>query len=250
MGTNHNRLYHEKIVEPSPYSTYDNVISRDKDEKQTEKFLENTEPICILADKVYSHCGRKDCFPRFKVEIANKGEPLEFLDIIFQEGYIEADTLSITPIGPRRPNFSRVKFTMKIPFTIKLRNKVSNDVMSINGCLPDILKDMVLFIPEARNEFDFRIVIETRSEPLAIPEIIDGQMELPIGVFSITRVVGRVQLFIPAYSFIPDPPEEEKFEQFHEEMCYEFKSRPFPEDFFPPQFEDRDGMLEKLEKNR
>ncbi|QEK12095.1 hypothetical protein FQB35_06740 [Crassaminicella thermophila] len=241
-----NQSIHRKITEPAPYSTYDSHINIQTNIKQSKQDM--TEPICILADKVYSYCQQRDCFPRFRMETSNKGEELQFIGINFQEGYISEGTLKVTPIGPKRPNFSRVKFILKIPFTIKLRNASSGDIVSMNGLLPDMIKDVVLFMPEARNEFNYRIVVETRSEVLAPPEIIDNHIEIPIGVLSVIRVVGRVHLLIPVYSLQLEPPEAENFEESEKSISQEFDNRPFPDDFFPPQFEDLDIGIQMLKK--
>lgn len=237
-GPNYNKSFQPKIPEPAPYSSHRDTHHPYSSTKPMEAFQDMTEPICIIGDKVYSFCQQRDCFPMFKIDIMDKGIPIQFVDICFQAGHIADGTLCVTPIGIRRPNFSRIKFTLQIPFTMSFRNRVSGETLSTNGFLPNIHKDLVLYLPEARNEFDYRIVVETRSEILAPPEISDGKMEVPIGVFSIVRVVGRVQLMIPTYSFVPDPPEGEKFQELEEHMCHEFDSRPFPNDFFPPQFED------------
>ncbi|MBF8984823.1 hypothetical protein IZY60_14865 [Lutibacter sp. B2] len=208
--------------------------------KQSQSLSDLVEPVCILCDKVYSFCQQRDCFPRFSLNIKDIGEQFKFIGINFQEGYISEGTLNVTPMGDRRPNFSRVKFTFKIPFTVTLKNIISSETISINGLLPEISKDIILFMPEARNEFDFRIVVETRSEVLVPPEIIDNKIEIPIGVFSIIRVVGRVQLSISAYDFNPEPPEGETFEETEKIIYQEFDNRSFPDDFFPPKFEDLD----------
>lgn len=240
MIPNDNKLMHEIIDEPAPYATYDSYMNKQKKIKQLPKATENKEQTCILCDKVYSYCKQKDCFPKFGMKILNEGEQFQFWGVVFQEGYISEGTLKVIPIGPKKPNYSRVKFILKIPVTIRLRNNASGEILSINGLLPDILKDVVLFMPEARNEFNFRIVVETRSEVLAPPELLEGKIEIPIGVLSVIRVVGRIQLLIPNCSSILEPPEAENFEESEKSMCQEFDNRPFPDDFFPPRFEDLD----------
>ncbi|TCO79059.1 hypothetical protein [Marinisporobacter balticus] len=239
---NTNKSIHQKIAEPAPYATYDSHM-RKRTEKQLEIITDTIEPVCVLADKVYSYCQQRDCFPKFRVKIGNQEEQFQFVGITFQEGCIAEGTLNVTPVGSKRPNFSRVKFMLKIPFTISLRNNASHETISINGLLPDILKDVVLFMPEARNEFNFRIVVETRSEVLAPPEMIKEEIEIPIGILSVIRVVGRIQVLIPAYSLSLEPPEAENYEEVEKSMCQEFGNRVFPDDFFPPKFRDLDiGM--------
>lgn len=185
-----------------------------------------TETVCIITDKVYAHCQQRECFPRVVEEI---GEGT-FKDIRFKPGFIVDGTLVVNDIE-NRPNFKRVRFTLRIPFEI-----IKKDGKVIKGFLPDILKDIVLFIPPARDEFDFRIVVETSSKVLGTPSVTDKKLTFAVGIFIIVKVVGRVQLLIPALGFCPEPPECEEFSP-DEEICDQFDYEPFP-DFFPPQFED------------
>ncbi len=232
---------YQKISEPTPYPSEarNSLYTTDK-KNSIQSISEMVEPICILADKVYSYCQQRDCFPSFRINIQHPAEQLQFITISFQEGYVSEGTLKIMPIGPKRPNFSRIKFTLKIPYTIQLRNKVSNEFVTLNGLLPELLKDVVLFMPESRNEFNFRIVVETRTETLAPSHIAENFIEIPIGIFSVIRVVGRTEILIPAYCFAYEPPEGENFQDCEETICQEFKKRPFPDDFFPSKFQDLD----------
>ncbi|WP_427339126.1 hypothetical protein [Caloranaerobacter sp. DY30410] len=185
-----------------------------------------TETVCIIADKVYAHCQQRECFPEVEVDL----EGGTFKSIRFKPGFIVDGTLIVTDL-PNRPNFKRVRFTLRIPYEI-----TRTDGTVIEGFLPDILKDIVMFIPPARDEFEFRIVVETRSQVLDTPTEIDGLLRFAVGTFLIIKVVGRVQLLIPAFGFCPEPPECEEFSP-EENICKQFDYEPFP-DFFPPQFED------------
>ncbi len=88
-------------------------------------------------------------------------------------------------------------------------------------------------MPDARDEFQFRIVAETSSEILGEPIETDNKLTFAVGVFIITKVVGTVQLLIPAYGYCPAPDPCTEFSP--EDLCDEFDDQPFP-DFFPPQF--------------
>ncbi|QZY57022.1 hypothetical protein [Crassaminicella profunda] len=242
--SNYNKSVQRKISEPAPYTTYERNINKFVNTKSSKISREITEEACILVDQVYSYCQQKDCFPKFKKSLPNKGETFQFIGIVFKEGYIAEGTLNVTSIGPKRPNFSRVKFVLKVPFTIRLRNTVSGECVSVNGFTPDIVKDVVLYMPEARDEFNFRIVIETRSEVLTPPEMIENKIKLPIGVLSVIRVVGRIQLSIPVHPEPFEPPEAENYEESEKSVRKEFDNRPFPDDFFPPQFQDSDISIQ------
>lgn len=201
------------------------------DPSHEDKFMDEdlnyiTENVCIITDKVYAHCQQRECFPDIKYEIEETFESIKF-----GAGFIVPNTLIVSPIK-NRENFKRVRFSLRIPYIIK---NTKGD--TFEEFLPDISKDIVLFIPdEVRDEFDFRIVVETSSKVLGDVVKCDGKLNFAVGVFVIVKVVGRVQLLIPAYGFCPEPPECEEFSP-EADICESFDYLPFP-DFFPPQFED------------
>ena len=67
------------------------------------------------------------------------------------------------------------------------------------------------------DEFTFKIIVDTLSEPLTEPVFDDRPLLFTVGVFMIIKVVGKVQLLIPEYGFCPVPPECENFQP--EEIC-------------------------------
>ncbi|SNS33111.1 hypothetical protein SAMN05446037_100822 [Anaerovirgula multivorans] len=200
---------------------------------QQDPYFPDFTPVCIIADKVYAHCQQRECFETVAVQLP-KGGNFEFVDITFNPGEIIHGTLVITPI-PNRPNFSRVRFRVRVTYTLRVRNIETGVIITIPGELPEIQKDIVLFIPEARDEFTFSIVIETASQLLNEPIEEDGCLVFAVGVFIIIKVVGRVQLLIPEFGFCPEPPECEEFSP--DDICEIFEMEPFPA-FFPRQFED------------
>ena len=105
--------------------------------------------------------------------------------------------------------------------------------------LPDIPKDIVLFIPDARDEFEFRIVVETKSVVLAPPIQTGDTLTFAAGVFIIVKVVGTVQLLIPTFGYCPAPDPCEEFSP--SDICDEFDYRMFP-DFFPCQMNDEECL--------
>jgi len=183
------------------------------------------EQVCIITDKVFAQCQQRECFPDIVADIDGG----TFQSIRFLPGFIVEGTLIVTDI-PGRPNFRRVRFTLRVPFVITRTNGTT-----VEGFLPDIFKDIVLFIPDARDEFDFRIVVETSSQVLGDVAQTDGSVIFAVGVFVIVKVVGRVQLLIPAFDYCPAPEPCEEFGP--GDVCDDFEYVPFP-DFFPPQFED------------
>ncbi|GFN36013.1 hypothetical protein [Tepidimicrobium xylanilyticum] len=183
---------------------------------------------CVIVDKVYAQCQSRQCFPSLEVETKNG----TFSSIQFKQGFIVPNTLRTDNI-PNRPNFKRVRFTLRIPYIITLSNG-----QTIENNLPDIDKDIILFIPEARDEFQFNIVTETSSKVLGQPVVMDDRVVFAAGVFIIIKVVGRVQLLIPTFGFCPEPPPCQEFAP--EDVCDDFDNQPFPL-FFPLQYGDLFG---------
>lgn len=201
--------------------------------QQLDPYFPDFRAECIIVDKVYASCQQRECFEDIAVQLPVDG-CFKFVSIIFHPGEIVPGSIVITPI-PNRPNFSRVRFRISVGFTVRVFNKDGGGIIEIPGQLPEILKDIIIFMPEARDEFTFQIVIETASQILAEPQIEDGSIVFQVGVFIIIKVVGRVQLLIPAFGFCPEPPECEEFAP--DDICIDFESAPFPE-FFPRQLED------------
>ena len=201
--------------------------------QQLDPYFPDFKAECIIVDKVYASCQQRECFDEISVQLPEDG-CFKIVSINFNPGEIVPGSLVITPI-PSRPNFSRVRFRISINFTVRVLNKDTGCIVEVVGALPEIVKDIIIFMPEARDEFTFQIVIETASQVLAEPQIEDGILTFPVGVFIIIKVVGRVQLLIPAFGFCPEPPECEEFSP--EDICIDFESAPFPE-FFPRQLED------------
>ncbi|NMB07448.1 MAG: hypothetical protein GX981_03540 [Tissierellia bacterium] len=183
------------------------------------------EKDCLIVDKVFCSCQQRKCFP--KVEVDLDGNP--YKSIKFKPGFIVPNTLVITDIE-NRANFKRVRFTLRIPYEIKTKSE-----KTIERFLPDILKDIVLFIPDARDEFEFKIVVETSSSIIGKPIRTENILSFAVGTFIIIKVVGKVQLLVPTFGYCPEPDPCEEFSP--ESVCDEFDYYPFP-DFFPPQFND------------
>ncbi|HLR34868.1 MAG TPA: hypothetical protein VK071_06005 [Tissierellales bacterium] len=180
---------------------------------------------CIMVDKVYDQCQQRECYPKVEIDIGSKS-----FDIIrFKQGFIMPDTLKISDI-PNKPHFRRVQFTLRVPYEVIL-----SDGTSVEGFLPDTKSDIVMFIPDTRDEFEFKIIVETNSQVLGQPMVIEKNLTFTAGLFIIIKVLGRVQLLIPTFGFCPEPPECEEFSP--EDICEDFDCHPFPL-FFPLQYQD------------
>jgi len=146
---------------------------------------------CILANKVYSQYQQRNCIFNMAVYV---GED-DFKKITFKPGFIADGTLKIRSIK-NHPHFEKVTFQLKIPFQI-----VTTKNNIIDGYLPNILVDKIMFMPKARDEFSYDINVETYSKLLCPPIKQDNQLNFPVGVFIKVGAIGKVQLFIPTYEF-------------------------------------------------
>ncbi|MDA8228423.1 MAG: YncE family protein [Desulfitobacterium hafniense] len=201
---------------------------------------EVSESVCIIVEKVFASCQQRECFPAFTIQLPTGGvPPFTFVSMTFANGVIVPGSIIITPI-PSRPNFSRVQFTVQIPFTLILRDS-TGALFTITGNLPDIDKDIVLFFPPTRPEFDLSLRIETRTELLTSPLFTATSVEVAVGSFVVTKVTGLVQLLVPAFGYCPEPPVCEEFPSGPSNPCINFFDTtltPFPTDFFPRQLDE------------
>ena len=199
-------------------------------EARMQEILNIFDTDCVIVDKVFASCQQRECFPAVEVEVGKK----RFDRVRFKPGFIVPNTLIVTDIE-NRPNFRRVRFTLRVPFEVlDCYGKVIAE-----GFLPDILKDVVLYIPDARDEFEFRIVVETKSVVLSEPIQTGESIVFPVGTFVIIKVVGEVQLLIPAFGYCPAPEPCEEFSP--TDVCTAFDYEDFP-DFFPCQMNDEECL--------
>lgn len=183
------------------------------------------EKDCLIVDKVFCSYQQRKCFPKIEVDLDGKF----YKSIKFKSGFIVPDTLLITDIE-NRSNFKRVRFTLRIPYEITTKTGTV-----IEKFLPDILKDIIVFMPDSRDEFEFDIVVETSSLVIGNPIRSENILSFAVGTFIIVKVVGKVQLLIPTFGYCPEPDSCEEFSP--ENICDEFAYYSFP-DFFQPQFND------------
>jgi len=157
-------------------------------------FIHDLKTTCIIADKVYFQCQQRDYFDDINIIIGSEN----FKGIVFKPGFIADNTLIITDIK-NRPNFKRAQFILKVPFDI-----INTSDGIIQSYLPDIPKNIVLFMPDSRDEFSFKVIVETDSSVLTDPIKLNNHLSFSAGVFTIIKVVGEVQLLIPSFEFRPD----------------------------------------------
>ncbi|WP_229768555.1 DUF4183 domain-containing protein [Tissierella pigra] len=185
-------------------------------------YINDLENTCAIVHKVFSQYKQRVCFENIEIGINDSS----FKNILFKSGFIIEDSLIITNLV-NKPNFKRVRFLLKIPFEIITTNNTI-----IKGYLPNISKDIVMFMPESRDEFTFDIMVETSSKLLKEPVKLDNQLNFPVGVFIIIKAVGKVQILIPSFKSLPEPCICQEFNEDY--VCSIFKFKNFP-NFLPLQ---------------
>lgn len=187
-------------------------------------FIHDLKNTCIIADKVFFQCQQKACFRDIYVNIDDS----TLKSIVFKPSFIIENTLMIKDVQ-NKPNFKRVEFILRIPFEI---TTINGNV--IKDYLPDISQNIIMFVPDSRDEFSFDILVETSSKILAQPININNQLCFTVGVFIIIKAKGKVQLLIPSYDYYPVPSYCESFSNVS--AIDIFKLKEFP-NFFPLQRE-------------
>ena len=180
---------------------------------------------CVIVDKVYANCQFRECFTNVEVDLGTK----KICSVKFKEGFILPGTLRISEL-PDKEHFRRVRFTLRVPYEVKTKCG-----KTISAYLPDIKKDIILFMPESRDEFEFKIVVETSSKILGKICCDGDKCTFTVGVFAVVKAVGKVQLMIPAYGYCPEPCKCMDYSE--DDICEEFDNLHFP-DLFPVQQED------------
>jgi len=208
-------------------------LERDLFHEFEEDFQETEQNLiseCIMVDKVFDSCFQRKCEPA-KAVILPDGGSYTFDSIVFHPGFIVDGSLEITPV---RVNFSRVKFSLKVPFSLKIRDTTEDLEHVINDDV-DFSVDLEMYMPKGPSEFSFDILLETRSQLLKV-DIEEKQAILAVGTFVVVKVVGKVQLQVLSYGYCPPP--REYVEPQEEDVRRRFEVQPFPPEFFPPHTED------------
>lgn len=199
-------------------------------------YINDFKNTCVIVRKVFSQYQQKVCFEAIKVGISDN----TFKNILFKSGFIIEDSLIITDIVGR-PNFKRVRFLLKIPFEIITTNNTI-----IKGYLPNISKDIIMFMPESRDESSFDIMVETSSKLLQEPIKSNSKLNFPVGVFIIIKATGKIQMLIPSLKSLPDPCNCQEFNENY--VCDIFKFKDFP-GFFPLQYKPF-GQSKQIETSK
>lgn len=148
---------------------------------------------CILIDKVFSQYQQKDCLKDICVDMGGN----DVISIEFISGTIVKNTLVITDLG-NGSNFKRVRFLLQVPFEI-----TTDDHTIIKGHLPNISKDLIVFIPQLQEEQSFHITADTSTDLLTAPVKVQNGLRFSVGISTIIKAVGSIQLLTCNPGFYP-----------------------------------------------
>ena len=180
---------------------------------------------CIVCDKIFYQCKTREYIPKVEIPLKN----IKKQNIKFSQGFILDGSLYIYDIKDR-PNFKRAIFEIKVPFQIKTQSGVV-----YKGFVSNIKRDIVLFMPDSkRDEFNFKLRIETSSKLLGDVIEEDNKSYFTLGTYIIINVVSKVELLIPSSGYCYKPSMCLNFE-LKDDIYNEFYKKPFPE-FYPPQY--------------
>lgn len=218
-------------------SYVEKAVVTDQGAPVIKEFDKPLESVNIIAKKVFSSCQQRICFPMVSIALEKDFGKVVLEKVTFDNGSIVPGTLKITALSDR-PNYSRVQLVIAVPYKAYVKSD-SGKLAVINGVLPNIEKDIVMYKPQTRDEFKFDTVIETRTEVLSTPNIFVDSIKVAVGVFLVIKIVGEVELVIPNYKYNIEPPECEVYQEPKEENICEifldFNQTPFPDDFFPTE---------------
>lgn len=169
------------------------------------KFINTIKNECIIADKVYSQCQNRVCFENIPL---NTPDSFYYDSISFDNGNIIPGTLKIESIKDRT-NFKRVTFDVSVPYKIIFRDSEGNTITK-HRTLPVYNIDVVLYMPDTRDEIKFRVILDTLSELLRVDK---ENNTITVGVFNKISVALRVQLFMPVFDYCDIPPICEDYNQ-------------------------------------
>lgn len=159
------------------------------------------EDICIVADKVYSRYRQKYYGDDYFIKL----QDASYKTIVFECGFIKESTLTVKSIK-NKPNYKEISFILSIPYEI-----LTNKKKSITGILPDIHRKCIVFMPEARDEFEFNVIPETKTRVTNIKITPDNVLTFSFEAIIIIEIVGEVQLLIPTIKAPLQIPQAEKY---------------------------------------
>ena len=232
--------YNVGLYNKSPIATF--TILSDNDISPTvplpdDRLQDLNEAVCIITTKVFSSCKEKDCLADIPTSALTGLPPYVLTNISFGKAVISNEIITFLNDGT---NLSRTEFDVNAPYTI---NYTAAGVIQppLVGNLNLGHKDILMYIPQTANynASAYRLIVETYTEILDGPKVVNNTFVFTVGVYEIFKVVEDVQLFIPAFGycpvptnctpFIPPPPSS---------ICDTFLGETtFPEDFFPFQYE-------------
>lgn len=199
------------------------------------------KPVSVLVRRIFASYTQKICVPEVTSEIQNMGSEYSFEKIVFKNGFIAEGSLNKNVLKNKR-DYSRVQFNLRIPYIISLKN-TNNSMYTIEGYINE-KKDLVMYMPQILNEYDYEVLIKSKGELLSSPKVHKNNIKFSVGIFILIRVVGEQEVQLPIYNCDSKIIECEEYIAPNQEELYEaflnFNNTPFPLNLFSIPLEDID----------
>lgn len=164
------------------------------DSTNIEEKKDEIELSPIIVKKIFSSYKENISLPKVIVDIPKTyREPFTFQKIIIHNGFIVNRT-EIREKIKDRPNFSKVKFTLRIPYNIEFRDG-KRKKKSIKRFV-EKNKEVTLCIPDSTKTSELELVVKTRSKTRKAPVLIKDVFCFSLDVFMEIKVVGEIEALV------------------------------------------------------
>lgn len=164
------------------------------DSTNMEEKKDEVELSPIIVKKIFSSYKEDISLPKVIVNIPKTyREPFTFQKIIIHNGFIVNRT-EIREKIKERPNFSKVKFTLRIPYNIEFRDGKRKKKRIKRFVEKN--EEVTLCIPDSIETSELELVVKTRSEIRKAPILVKDAFCFSLDVFMEIKVVGEVEALV------------------------------------------------------
>ncbi|MGI6777824.1 MAG: hypothetical protein ACOX7R_07330 [Acetivibrionales bacterium] len=162
---------------------------------------------------------------------------------IFKSRFTENDIGPTEESAKEQDNLPIAKIEVADPICLNAQIQDIRDKL-FEKCCCKVPKSIMERLEDYDEDFDENQVLEARGGSNAA--VADRRVVATVGLFSIIKLVRKVQVLLPAFNFCV--PDKECIASTDENPCDLFDAIDFPvEEFFPPQIFDFPGALEAEE---
>lgn len=187
-----------------------NENHKDSVQVSVEDHIFEEEEMTLLEEEGDPFYGGEECTCGIKIvenckylvnieDVITKRAPhqcnITYEGIIFGKGYITDESMIITPIIDKQ-NFSRIGFTMRIPYIIEYKD-AKEKVDNLTGFVEDTINDIALFMPKVSDKPEYNILIETHSVLSKAPVVVNNSLKFSVKVYILINVLGELHLSAP-----------------------------------------------------